>query len=58
VCVCARTIVLENNSSSIVAYHQLQGGILSLVSNRESSSCEFEESVMCFNAWIVVHHVQ
>ncbi len=47
-CVCTLTIVLENNSSSIDAYHQLQGEILSLVSNRESSSCECEESVMCF----------
>jgi hypothetical protein len=37
VCVCVRalfTIVLENNSSSIDAYHQLQGENLSLVLNR------------------------
>jgi hypothetical protein len=48
VCVCTCTIVLQNNSSGIDAYHQLQGEILSLVLNRESSSCECEESVMCF----------
>lgn len=46
--VCTLTIVLENNSSGIDAYDQLQGEILSLVSNRESSSRLCEESVMCF----------